>query len=331
MFRTLGRSRSTTLRLAAHKAGLRGRSETGKSVISKHNVPGPPFPNPVNSTGMQGKYRPLGTGSVSIVGQGTWNMERDDPHQAVLALQHGLDLNMNHIDTAEIYGSGKVERLVGKAIRGRRDDVFLASKVMPGNASYRGTLKACEASLKRLGTHYLDLYLLHWPGNHPLEETVRAFEELVESSKIRSYGVSNFDVLGLKRVLDLAGPNKITCNQVLYHLGERTIERQVLPWCEEQGVAVVGYSPFGSGRFALTGEQAQVIGEVASARGATVRQVALAFLIRYESLFAIPKSSEPAHVEENQRAAEIELCATELKRLDKAFPVGRRRSGVPTL
>ena len=221
---------------------------------------------------MQGKYRPLGTASVSIVGQGTWNMERDDPNQVALALQHGLDLNMNHIDTAEIYGSGRVERLVGKAIRGRRDDVFLASKVMPGNASYRGTLKACEASLKRLGTHYLDLYLLHWPGNHPLEETIRAFEELVESGKIRSYGVSNFDVLGLERILDLAGPNKIACNQVLYHLGERTIERQVLPWCEEQGVAVVGYSPFGSGRFPLTGEQAHVIGEVASARDATVRR-----------------------------------------------------------
>ena len=300
-------------------------------MILKHKVSGPLFSNPVNSPGMQGKYRPLGTASVSIVGQGTWNMERDDPNQAALALQRGLDLNMNHIDTAEMYGSGMVERLVGKAIRGRRDDVFLASKVMPGNASYQGTLKACEASLKRLGTHYLDLYLLHWPGNHPLEETIRAFEELVESGKIRSYGVSNFDVLGLERIFDLAGPNKIACNQVLYHLGERTIERQVLPWCEEQGVAVVGYSPFGSGRFPLTGEQADIIGEVASARGATVRQVTLAFLTRYESLFAIPKSSDWAHVEENRRAAEIELCAAELERLDRAFLLGRRRSGVPTL
>ena len=173
-------------------------------MILKHKVSGPLFPNPVNSPGMQGKYRPLGTASVSIVGQGTWNMERDDPNQAALALQRGIDLNMNHIDTAEMYGSGRVERLVGKAIRSRRDDVFLASKVMPGNASYQGTLKACEASLKRLGTHYLDLYLLHWPGNHPLEETIRAFEELVESGKIRSYSVSNFDVLGLERILDLA-------------------------------------------------------------------------------------------------------------------------------
>ena len=143
-------------------------------MILKHNVSGPLFPNPVNSSGKQGKYRPLGTGSVSIVGQGTWNMERDDPNQAVLALQRGLDLNMNHIDTAEIYGSGRVERLVGKAIRGRRDDVFLASKVMPRNASYRGTLKACEASLKRLGTHYLDLYLLHWPGNRVVSKNTNA-------------------------------------------------------------------------------------------------------------------------------------------------------------
>ena len=273
----------------------------------------------------------MGHASVSIVGQGTWNMERDDATDAVRALHRGLDLGMNHIDTAEMYGSGKVERLVAKAIEGRRDDVFLASKVMPGNASYRGTLKACEASLKRLATDYLDLYLLHWPGSHPLEETIRAFEELVESGKIRAYGVSNFDVPGLEAAVQLAGPNKIVCNQVLYHLGERTIERQVMPWCEEHGVAVVGYSPFGSGRFAFTGTKARALGEVAGKHGATERQVALAFLTRRGSLFAIPKSSDPSHVEENRRASDIELSTEELERLDQAFPVGRRRSGVPTL
>ncbi|MEE9179775.1 MAG: aldo/keto reductase [Vicinamibacteria bacterium] len=277
------------------------------------------------------KFRTLGNASVSIVGQGTWNMEGDDSAQAVRALKRGLDLGMNHIDTAEMYGDGKVERLVARAIDGRRGDAFLVSKVMPGNASYRGTLQACEASLKRLGTDYLDLYLLHWPGNHPLEETMRAFDELAEAGKIRAYGVSNFDVPGLEEAVRLAGPNRIACNQVLYHLQERTVERQVMPWCEEYGVAVVGYSPFGSGRFALRGERAKVLGEVASSRGASPRQVTLAFLTRRESLFAIPKSSNHDHVEENHQASEIELSQAELEQLEKAFPVGRRQSGVPTL
>ena len=221
------------------------------------------------------KFRKLGNARVSIVGQGTWNLERDDAAQAVRALKRGLDLGMNHIDTAEMYGDGRVERLVGEAIDRRRADAFLASKVMPGNASHRGTLRACEASLKRLGTDYLDLYLLHWPGSHPLEETIKAFEELIAGGKIRSYGVSNFDAQGLEEAVRLAGPNKIACNQVLYHLQERTIERQVLPWCEEHGVTVVGYSPFYSGRFASRGETAKVLGEVASSRGASPRQVAL--------------------------------------------------------
>ncbi len=268
---------------------------------------------------------------MSIVGQGTWNMERDEATQAVRALRRGLDLGMNHIDTAEMYGDGKVERLVAKAIDGRRGDAFLASKVMPSNASYRGTLRACEASLKRLGTDYLDLYLLHWPGTHPLEETIKAFEELVAEGKIRSYGLSNFDVSGLEEAERIAGLNKIACNQVLYHLQERTIERQVLPWCEEHGVTVVGYSPFYSGRFVLRGERAKVLGEVASSRGTSARQVALAFLTRRESLFTIPKSSNSDHVAENHQASEIELSEAELEQLEKAFSVGRRRSGVPTL
>ena len=258
-------------------------------------------------------------------------MERDDDSQAVLALRRGLDLGMNHIDTAEMYGDGKVERLVAKAIESRRGDAFLASKVMPGNATYRGTLRACESSLKRLATDYLDLYLLHWPGSHPLEGTIQAFEELVEAGKIRSYGVSNFDVAGLAEAVRIAGSNKIACNQVLHHLEERTIERQVMPWCEERGVAVVGYSPFYSGRFAMSGAKARALGEVASSRAASPRQVALAFLTRRESLFTIPKSSSLEHVEENHRASELDLSEAELAKLGEAFPVGRRRSGVPTL
>jgi diketogulonate reductase-like aldo/keto reductase len=269
---------------------------------------------------------------VPVVGQGTWNMERDDRRSAVAAIQRGIDLGMRHIDTAEMYGSGRVEQIVAEATAGRRGEVFLATKVLPQNASFAGTLRACEASLKRLRTDHVDLYLLHWPGSHPLEETLRAFEKLTGDGKIRHYGVSNFDASEVSRAVALAGAGKITCNQVLYHLEERGIEHEVLPACEKLGVAVVAYSPFGQGRFPSPRSRGgRELADLAAARGATPHQIALAFLTRRESLFTIPKASRIQHVEENGGAAKISLSAEEVERLDSAFPLGPRRKGVPTL
>jgi diketogulonate reductase-like aldo/keto reductase len=269
---------------------------------------------------------------VPVLGQGTWQMEGDDRAEALRALQVGLDLGMTHVDTAELYGYGEVEELVGEALAGRREEVFLVSKVLPNNASYEGTLKACERSLERLGTDRLDCYLLHWPGPHPLEETVRAFERLVEEGKIRSWGVSNFDVHDLEEALALAGPGKIACNQVLYHLRERYIEHAVLPWCERQGVAVVGYSPFGSGDFPEPGSaDGRVLEEVARAHGATARQVALHFLTRARSLFAIPKASREAHLRDNAAAERLRLTTQELARLEVAFSPASTQRELPVV
>src|SRR5690348_16326526 len=195
------------------------------------------------------KQRAFGTGNpdTSVIGQGTWYLDRGDRSEAIAALQRGLDLGMSHIDTAEMYG--EAEPVIAEAIAGRRDEVFLVSKVLPSNASRSSTITACERSLKRLNTDRLDCYLLHWPGSYPLEDTVAAFEELKRAGKIRSWGVSNFDVDDLDELLDVAGEGKIACNQVLYHLKERAIQHAVIPWCEEHGVAVVAYSPFGHDDF----------------------------------------------------------------------------------
>src|SRR5687767_14996039 len=275
------------------------------------------------------RYRAFGptNSQVSIIGQGTWNMEKDDRQSAVASLRRGLDLGMNHIDTAEMYGSGKVEEIVGEAIAGRREEVFLVSKVLPQNASRKGTIEACERSLRHLRTDRLDCYLLHWEGPHPLADTFAAFEELRNAGKIRSWGVSNFDEEWLADALEVAGEGKVVCNQVLYHLKERAIEHAVIPYCEEHGIAVVAYSPFGSGKFLSS----RVLSEIADARGATPRQIALAFLVGRASCFAIPKTSDPGHAEDNATAADIDLSDEEVRRIDEAFPVGRRRKGVPTL
>ena len=184
---------------------------------------------------------------VPVIGQGTWYIDRGDRKSAVAALRRGIDLGMTHIDTAEMYGDA--ELVIADAIAGRRDEVFLVSKVLPSNASRRGTIAACERSLKRLKTDRLDCYLLHWRGSYPLPETVAAFEELVRAGKIRSWGVSNFDTDDLNEMLAVAGKGRIACNQVLYHLQERAIEHAVIPWCEQHGVAVVAYSPFGHNDF----------------------------------------------------------------------------------
>jgi diketogulonate reductase-like aldo/keto reductase len=269
---------------------------------------------------------------VPVLGQGTWQMEDDDRQGCIRALQAGLDAGLTHVDTAELYGHGEVESLVGEALAGRRDGVFLVSKVMPSNASYEGTLRACEKSLKRLRTDRLDGYLLHWPGSHPLEDTVRAFEKLQQDGKVRSWGVSNFDVPGLEELLRLAGPGRIACNQVLYHLLERRIEHAVLPWCEAHGVSVVGYSPFGSGHFPRpTSKGGKVLAEVAKAHGASERQVALAFLVRRQSLLSIPKASRAEHVQDNAGVAGVKLTAQDVERLDAAFPAGEDTGELPVI
>jgi diketogulonate reductase-like aldo/keto reductase len=268
---------------------------------------------------------------ISVIGQGTWKMEGDPPVEALAALQAGLDVGMTHVDTAELYGGGRVESLVGRAIAGRRDQVFLVSKVMPNHASRSGTLRACEASLQRLGTDHLDCYLLHWPGPHPLEETLAAFEQLVKEGKIRSWGVSNFDVDDLDEALQIAGPGRIACNQVLYHLRTRDIEDRVIPWCVKHDVAVVGYSPFGSGDFPQPQSKGgKVLADVARAHGVTPHQIALAFLVRDPHVLAIPKSAKVVRVRENAAAAGLELTGDQVARLEEAFPLRRGRE-LPTL
>jgi diketogulonate reductase-like aldo/keto reductase len=269
---------------------------------------------------------------VPIIGQGTWYIDEAHRASAIAALRRGLDLEMTHIDTAEMYGMGAAEELVGEAIVGRRDEVFLVSKVLPQNASRSGTRAACERSLARLKTDRLDCYLLHWRGRYPLEQTIAAFEELERAGKILSWGVSNFDVSDLEEARSIAGDGRLACNQVLYHLQQRAVEYDVIPWCEQHGVAVTAYSPFGHGSFpGLDTAGGRVLAEIAEAHDATPRQVALAFLTRRPSLFAIPKASTPAHVEENTGAGSLHLSNVELARIDAAFPRGPRPRTLPTL
>ena len=248
------------------------------------------------------------------------------------ALQRGIERGMTHIDTAEMYGDGAAEQLVGEAIAGRRDAVFLVSKVLPHNASRQGTVAACERSLRALGTDRLDVYLLHWRGPHPLAETFAAFERLQQDGKIRAWGVSNFDVDDLDEALAVAGPGRIACNQVLCHLGERAIEHAVIPWCRQHGVAVVAYSPFGHDAFPkATSPGGRVLAEVAAAHGATARQVALAFLLRQPGVFTIPKASRAAHTEDNAGAGALVLSAADITRIDAAFPRGTRPDHLPMI
>jgi diketogulonate reductase-like aldo/keto reductase len=267
---------------------------------------------------------------ASVIGQGTWYIDRGDRKRAVAALRRGIDLGMTHIDTAEMYG--EAELVIADAIAGQRDDVFLVSKVLPGNASRRGTITACERSLKRLQTDRLDCYLLHWRGSYPLADTVAAFDELVRAGKIRSWGVSNFDTDDLDEMLDVAGEGKIACNQVLYHLQERAIEHAVIPWCAQHGVAVVAYSPFGHNEFPSPRSRAgEALQKIADARKATPRQIALSFLTRETTVFAIPKASSAEHATENAAAGDLVLDESEVVALDKAFPRGAKPRGLPML
>lgn len=270
------------------------------------------------------KFGHLASG-VSVIGQGTWELDGRDDARAIAALRRGLDMGMTHIDTAEMYG--EAEPLVARAIEGRRDEVFLVSKVLPGNASREGTIKACERSLARLKTDRLDCYLLHWRGQYRLEDTFAAFEELQRAGKILSWGVSNFDADDLDEALAVAGAGRIACNQVLYHLEERAIEHEVLPWCEAHGVALVAYSPFGNGDFPDPASAGgRILDEIANARGVTSRQVALAFLTRRPSVFAIPKASSAEHAADNAAAGDLVLTQDEIARLGGAFPRGRPKA-----
>jgi diketogulonate reductase-like aldo/keto reductase len=268
--------------------------------------------------------------SVPVIGQGTWYIDRGDRKSAVAALRRGIDLGMTHIDTAEMYGDA--ELVVAEAIAGRRDEIFLVSKVLPSNASRRGTITACERSLARLKTDRLDCYLLHWRGSYPMAETVAAFEELQNAGKIRSWGVSNFDADDLDEMLEVAGAGRIACNQVLYHLKERAIEHAVMPWCKQHGTAVVAYSPFGHNDFpSPRSKGGEVLEKIAEAHGATPRQVALGFLTRDPLVFAIPKASTPEHAAENAAAGGLVLGKDEIAAIDKAFPRGPRPRSLPML
>lgn len=279
------------------------------------------------------KYRTFGpTGhSVSVIGMGTWRLN-GDRSQAIAALHKGMELGVNHIDTAEMYGDA--ELIVGEAIKGRREDVFLVSKVLPQNASRRGTRTACEQSLKRLGTDRLDCYLLHWRGSVPLEQTVGAFIDLQREGKIRSWGVSNFDAGDLEEVfgLDAAPGEGAACDQVLYHLRERAIEHAVIPFCQKQRVAVVAYSPFGSGDFPDPNSPGgQVLAKIAKAHSATPYQVALAFLIRHPSVFAIPKTGSAKRAAENAAACDLVLTPEDLTAIEGAFPKGDKPRSLPMI
>jgi diketogulonate reductase-like aldo/keto reductase len=270
---------------------------------------------------------------VAAIGQGSWKIEESAADSAIAALRRGIDLGLTHIDTAEMYGSGAAETLIAKAISGRRDELFLVSKVLPGNASKRGTLAACEKSLARLRTDRLDCYLLHWRGGHPLEETIAAFDSLVRDGKILSWGVSNFDVSDLEEVAAIAGAGHPACNQVLYHLQERAIEHAVLPWCRQHGTAVIAYTPFGQSRTAFDArtKPGQVLAQIAESHRATARQVALRFLLRHPEVFVIPKAASLNHVEENAGAIRLELSEAELAKIDAAFARGAPRRGLPMI
>ena len=278
------------------------------------------------------RQQPFGKGGppVSLIGQGTWYLDRGDRKRAVAALQRGIDCGMTHIDTAEMYGDA--ELVIADAISGRRDRLFIVSKVLPSNASRRGTVAACERSLKRLKTDYLDCYLLHWRGSYPLEDTVAAFEELALAGKIRSWGVSNFDTDDLDQLAAVSGKGRIACNQVLYHLQERAIEHAVIPWCERNGVAVVAYSPFGHDEFpSPRSSGGEVLQSIADAHKATPRQVALAFLARGASVFPIPKASSAEHAAENAEAGDLALTPGEISEIDRAFPRGPKPRSLPML
>jgi diketogulonate reductase-like aldo/keto reductase len=255
---------------------------------------------------------------VPALGQGTWNMGEKKKRRAeeIAALRLGVDLGLRLIDTAEMYGDGQSEELIAEAIDGRREQVFLVSKVLPEHATSPGTINACEGSLRRLKTDWLDLYLLHWREDVPLEETLVGFEKLVQEGKIRHWGVSNFDVADMEELVDLPGGSKVKTNQVLYNLTRRGIEYELLPWCREHQVPIMAYSPIEQGRLL----KAAALKKIASGHGVTPSQVALAWVLRHDDVIAIPKAAKAEHVRENYNALDLRLSKKDLSELDDAFP-----------
>jgi diketogulonate reductase-like aldo/keto reductase len=262
---------------------------------------------------------PLPSGeTMPVLGQGTWHLGvgRHPPQEEIAALRLGLHLGMTLIDTAEMYGDGAAERLVGRAIQDRRDEVFVVTKVLPHHATRRGTIAACRGSLTRLGTDSIDLYLLHWRGSVPLEETVAGFTDLVRAGAIRHWGVSNFDLTDLGGLMALPDGRAVEADQVLYNLAHRGIEWDLLPFCRRHGVPVMAYSPIEQGR--LLGHP--VLRTLADRHGATPAQVALAWAIHHDGITAIPEAGTPEHVRENHGAVGLEFTASDLAALDRAFP-----------
>ncbi len=271
---------------------------------------------------------------VARLGQGTWSIG-DEPARRkdeIAALRLGLDLGLALIDTAELYGDGRSEELIAEAIAGRRDEVFLVSKVLPGNASKRGTIEACKRSLQRLQTDFLDLYLLHWRESKPLAPTLEALVSLKSSGLIRDYGVSNFDVEDMEEAAAITGGDGIATNQVLYNLSDRGIEFDLLPWCRERGVTVMAYTPLGnSGRRmqAILGNKA--LRAIAARRDAMPAQVALAWLLRNDHVVVIPKAGSREHVRENRAALDLHLNPDDLREIDAAFPPPQRKTSLAML
>jgi diketogulonate reductase-like aldo/keto reductase len=270
-----------------------------------------------------------GQQKVPVLGQGTWNIGDSAASRVaeIATLRRGIDCGMTMIDTAEMYGSGRSENLVGEAIEGQREQVYLVSKVLPSNASLEGTVRACEASLKRLRTDVLDLYLLHWRGRYPLHETIRGFERLLEQGKIRAWGVSNFDVDDMEELFTTPGGAACAANQVLYNPEHRGIEYDLLPWCAQNGVGVMAYSPVGQGGRLLS---SAALKNVAQKRGISVAQAALAWCLR-QQIMAIPKASSVRHVEENAAAASVELDTEDLAAIEKAYPAPKRKQSLDML
>jgi diketogulonate reductase-like aldo/keto reductase len=266
--------------------------------------------------------------SVPALGLGTWKMGEDarEADREVASLRHGLELGLTLIDTAEMYGEGGAEKITGEAIAGRRDDVFVVSKVYPQNASRSGVIEACERSLRRLKTDRIDLYLLHWRGSHPLEETVAGFERLRADGKIGAWGVSNFDVDDMEELMDVPGGENCAANQVLYNLSRRGIEHDLLAWCRERRIPIMAYSPIEQGRIIRNAELIRI----AKANQATPAQVALAFLLK-QGVIAIPKSSSPERIEENAGAIGLEISDADWAALDAAFPSPRRKQPLEML
>ncbi len=258
---------------------------------------------------------------VPVIGQGTYKFStnKNELDAGIQALQRGIDLGMTHIDTAEMY---RTEEVVGEAIKSvPREKLFIVSKVMPSNATYQGTIAACEKSLKNLGTDYLDCYLLHWRGSIPLSDTIKGLERLIDDGKIRSMGVSNFDVYDIEEALGIA-THPIACNQILYNLFTRAPEHQLMPLCATKKIAVVAYTPFGKTRIPDVGTKGgDVLHALAEKHATTIRQIMLAFIVRDENVFTIPKASSEQHVSENAGAGKVILTEEDVKQLDQVFPM----------